>query len=79
MLYHLLKHAESNDADCDTRSHAQAALGEFDTKIKQFLFPASSLTKTNISAKVICIIIIFLLLLYAVVLMGLLYIIVKLK
>ena len=45
MLYHLLKHAESNDADCVTRSHAQAALCELDTKIKQFLFQASSLTK----------------------------------
>ena len=44
-LYHLLKTVESTDLDEVTRLHAQAALGELDTVMKDYLFPRPSFTK----------------------------------
>lgn len=44
-VYRLLKRVESTEEDPLTRSHAQAALGELDSAMRQFLFPEQTLSK----------------------------------
>ncbi|XP_031563618.1 transport and Golgi organization protein 6 homolog [Actinia tenebrosa] len=44
-LYHLLKIVEACDKDETTRIHAQVALGQLDTIMREFLFPKETFSK----------------------------------
>jgi len=39
-IYRLLKHVEDAEQDELTKAHAQAALGELDTIMRDFIFPS---------------------------------------
>ena len=44
-VYRLLKQVERGEMDDLTRAHAQAALGELDTIMRELLFPQQTLAK----------------------------------